>query len=103
MLKTRGQSFKGKTVVISGAGNVSQYAVEKAIHMGAKVVTLSDSAGFIYDKAGINEEKLAYVLELKNVKRGRIKEYAKKFKGVEYFEGQRPWGIKLSPALLKMS
>jgi glutamate dehydrogenase (NADP+) len=99
MLKTRGQSFKGKTVVISGAGNVSQYAVEKAIHMGAKVVTLSDSAGFIYDKAGINEEKLAYVLELKNVKRGRIKEYAKKFKGVEYFEGQRPWGIKCDVAL----
>ncbi len=98
MLKTRGQSFEGKTVVVSGSGNVAQYAVEKAIQMGAKVVTLSDSSGFIYDPAGINQEKLAYVLELKNVKRGRIKEYADKF-GCEYYEGQRPWGIKCDVAL----
>lgn len=98
MLKTRGDSFKGKTVVISGSGNVSQYACEKATELGGKVVTLSDSAGFIHDPNGITKEKLAYVMELKNVKRGRIKEYADKY-GVEYYENKRPWGIKCDIAL----
>ncbi|HWI54641.1 MAG TPA: NADP-specific glutamate dehydrogenase [Desulfobacteria bacterium] len=98
MLATRGDSFEGKTVVISGSGNVSQYATEKAIQLGAKVVTLSDSNGFIYDPEGITAEKLAFVLELKNVKRGRISEYAEKY-GCEYFAGQRPWGIKCDVAL----
>lgn len=93
MLKTRNQDLKGKIAVVSGSGNVSQYAVEKLIVMGAKVVTMSDSAGFIYDPAGFNEEKLAYILDLKNIRRGRIKEYADKFKA-EYFEGKSPWGIK---------
>ena len=98
MLKTRGDSFQGKTVVISGSGNVSQYATEKVTQLGGKVVTLSDSSGFIYDPAGIDAEKLAYVMELKNVKRGRIKEYAEKY-GCEYYEGQKPWGIKCDVAL----
>ncbi len=98
MLETRGDSYKGKIVAISGSGNVAQYATEKVTELGGKVVTLSDSAGFIYDKDGINAEKLAYVMELKNVKRGRIKEYADKF-GCEYFEGKRPWGIKCDVAM----
>ncbi|HNQ67769.1 MAG TPA: NADP-specific glutamate dehydrogenase [Bacteroidales bacterium] len=98
MLKTRGDSFQGKTVVISGSGNVSQYATEKVTQLGGKVVTLSDSAGFIYDPAGIDSAKLAYVMELKNVKRGRIKEYAEKY-GCEYYEGKTPWGIKCDVAM----
>ncbi|MDA8236050.1 MAG: NADP-specific glutamate dehydrogenase [Clostridia bacterium] len=98
MLATRGQSFEGKIVAISGSGNVSQYAAEKAIELGAKVVTLSDSAGTIYDPEGITTEKLAYVMELKNVKRGRIKEYAEKY-NCEYFEGKNPWGVKCDIAL----
>ena len=98
MLKTRKKSFDGLTVAISGAGNVAQYATEKVNHLGGKVVTLSDSAGCIHDPAGIDAEKLAYVLELKNVKRGRIKEYAEKF-NCEYYEGKRPWGIKCDVAL----
>lgn len=98
MLKTRGESFEGKTVVISGSGNVSQFACEKVTELGGKVVTLSDSAGFIYDPAGIDREKLDYVMELKNVKRGRIKEYAEKY-GCEYYEGEKPWGIKCDVAL----
>lgn len=98
MLKTRGQSVKGKTVVISGSGNVSQYAAEKVLEMGGKVVTLSDSNGFIYDPNGIDREKLDYVMWLKNVKRGRIYEYAEKY-GVEYYEGKTPWGIKCDIAL----
>ncbi len=98
MLKTRGNSLKDKIVTISGSGNVAQYATEKATQLGAKVVTLSDSSGYIYDPAGIDTEKLAFVMELKNVKRGRIKEYADKF-GVEFFAGQRPWGIKCDVAL----
>ena len=81
MLKTNGDSFKGKTVTISGSGNVAQYATEKVNHLGGKVVSLSDSGGTIHDPDGINEEKLAYVLNLKNVKRGRIKEYTDKFGG----------------------
>ncbi len=98
MLKTRGDSFEEKIVVISGSGNVSQYACEKVTELGGKVVTLSDSTGFIYDPAGIDKEKLDYVMELKNVKRGRIKEYAEKY-GCEYYEGQKPWGIKCDVAL----
>lgn len=98
MLKTRGESFKGKTVAISGSGNVAQFATEKATQLGAKVVTLSDSGGFIYDPNGIDTEKLNYVMDLKNVKRGRIQEYADKF-GVEYYEGKRPWIIKCDIAL----
>jgi len=98
MLATRGDSMKGKVVAISGSGNVAQYAVEKCLHMGAKPVTLSDSNGYIYDPAGITEEKLAFVIELKNVKRGRIKEYADKY-GCQYVEGQRPWGVHCDVAL----
>ncbi len=90
MMKTRGQDFAGKTVTVSGSGNVAQHATEKCIELGAKVVTLSDSSGAIYDKDGIDKEKLEYVMELKNVRRGRIKEYAEKF-GCEYYEGKRPW------------
>jgi glutamate dehydrogenase/leucine dehydrogenase len=98
MLKTRGESFKGKVVTVSGSGNVAQFATEKATQLGARVVTLSDSAGFIYDPNGIDAEKLKYVMDLKNVKRGRIQEYADKF-GVEYYEGKRPWIIKCDIAL----
>ncbi|MDT8392852.1 MAG: NADP-specific glutamate dehydrogenase [Bacteroidales bacterium] len=98
MLKTRGDSMKGKICAVSGSGNVAQFATEKATELGGKVVTLSDSSGFIYDPNGIEAEKLAYVMELKNVKRGRIKEYAEKF-GCEYYEGKRPWGIKCDVAL----
>ncbi|MHC4443943.1 MAG: NADP-specific glutamate dehydrogenase [Planctomycetota bacterium] len=93
MLKTRNDSFKGKVCTVSGSGNVAQYTVEKLNQLGAKAVSLSDSSGTIHDPAGIDEEKLAFVMELKNVRRGRIKEYADKFKGVEYKEGVRPWDI----------
>jgi len=93
MLNHKGDSVKGKTCVVSGSGNVAQYTVEKVNDLGGKCVTLSDSAGYIYDPAGIDADKLAFVMHLKNVKRGRIKEYAAKY-GVEYFEGQRPWGVK---------
>ncbi len=99
MLATKGESFKGKTVVVSGSGNVAQYAAEKAMEFGAKVVTLSDSAGYIYDSEGINQEKLAFVMELKNEKRGRISEYTKKYTGAKYFEGKRPWEVKCDIAL----
>lgn len=99
MLATRGKSFEGQTVVISGSGNVAQYAAKKAMALGAKVVSLSDSNGSIYDPAGLDEEKLAYVLELKNIKRGRIKEYAERFPGVTYMEGRRPWSIPCEIAL----
>jgi len=98
MLKTRNDSIKGKTVVVSGAGNVAQFATEKATELGAKVITLSDSSGFIHDPNGIDTEKLEYVKDLKNIKRGRIKEYADKF-GCEYYEGKRPWGVKCDVAL----
>ena len=90
MLATKGTSLQGKTVAISGSGNVAQYAVQKCTQLGAKVVSMSDSNGTIVDEAGITAEKLAFVFELKNVKRGRIKEYAEKF-GCKYFENQRPW------------
>jgi glutamate dehydrogenase (NADP+) len=92
MLKTRNETFKGKVCAVSGSGNVAQYTVEKLNQLGAKVVTLSDSAGTIHDKNGIDAEKLAWVLELKNVRRGRISEYAPKFKA-QYLDGKRPWGI----------
>jgi glutamate dehydrogenase (NADP+) len=98
MLKTKKQSFKGKTVAISGSGNVAQYSVEKAMQLGARIVTLSDSNGYIYDEKGLDEKKLAFVLELKNVKRGRIKEYAEKF-GCKYVAGEKPWGVKCDIAL----
>jgi len=98
MLATKGDTFKGKTVCVSGSGNVAQYACEKATELGAKVVTLSDSNGTIYDPAGIDAEKLAFVMDLKNVRRGRIKEYADKY-GCQYLEGQRPWGIKCDIAM----
>ncbi|MEI8243351.1 MAG: NADP-specific glutamate dehydrogenase [bacterium] len=94
MLKTRGESFDGKVCTVSGSGNVAQYTVEKLNELGSKVVTLSDSAGTIYDKAGITNEKLAWVMELKNSRRGRISEYAKQFKGAEYLDGQRPWNVR---------
>jgi len=97
MLKTRGDSLKGKTCAVSGSGNVAQYTVEKLIQLGAKVVTLSDSDGYIYDKDGIDSKELNCVLQLKNVKRGRIKECAKEF-NCKYFEKQRPWNIKCDVA-----
>jgi len=99
MLETKGDSFSGKTVVISGSGNVAQYATEKATELGAKVVTLSDSSGYIYDEAGIDEEKLAYVMELKNVKRGRISEYVSQYPSASFHAGERPWSINCDIAL----
>ena len=98
MLKTRGDSMKGKIVCVSGSGNVAQYATEKATMLGGKVVTLSDSNGFIHDPDGITKEKLEFIMYLKNVKRGRIEEYAKKY-GCAYYEGKRPWMIKCDVAL----
>lgn len=94
MLKVKGQDFKGKTCVVSGSGNVAQYAAEKLIQLGAKVVTLSDSNGYIYDADGITQEKLDWVKELKCVKRGRISEYAKQFPSAKYFEGKKVWEVK---------
>jgi len=94
MLKAKKDSMKGKIALVSGSGNVAQYAVEKLNQLGAKVVTLSDSDGMIYDPAGVDDKKLAYVLELKNVKRGRIKEYAEKYKGVTYEAKKTPWALK---------
>ncbi len=98
MLKTRGIDVKGKTVCVSGSGNVAQYTVDKLIDLGAKVVTLSDSDGYIYDPDGIDREKWNYVMELKNIERGRIREYAEKY-GVKYVAGARPWGEKCDIAL----
>lgn len=98
MLATRGESFEGKTVCISGSGNVAQYAAQKAMRLGAKVVTLSDSNGFIYDPEGLTEEKLQYVFVLKNIRRGRIKEYAEHY-GVQYTENARPWSVKCDIAM----
>lgn len=99
MLETQGQSFSGKTVVISGSGNVAQYAAEKAMEFGGKVVTMSDSSGFIYDEEGLNSEKLAFVMNLKNVKRGRISEYVQKYPSSKYTEGERPWATPCDIAL----
>ncbi|CAL2080103.1 NADP-specific glutamate dehydrogenase [Tenacibaculum sp. 190524A02b] len=99
MLKTKGDSFEGKTVAVSGSGNVAQYATEKVTELGGKVVTLSDSSGYIYDEAGIDADKLAFVMELKNVKRGRIHEYVEKYPSAKFFKGERPWGVKCDVAL----
>ena len=99
MLKTRNIDLKGKTVLVSGAGNVAQYTAEKVLQLGGKVLTLSDSDGFIYDPDGIDREKLDYVMELKNLYRGRIREYAEEYPTAQYFEGQKPWGIKADIAL----
>ena len=98
MLNTKNETFEGKTVSISGSGNVAQYATEKVNDLGGKVVTLSDSGGTIHDPEGINGKKLDYVMNLKNVKRGRIKEYADEFGG-NYLEGKRPWSISCDVAL----
>ena len=98
MLKHNNNSIDGKNVSVSGAGNVAQYATEKVNHLGGKVITLSDSSGFIYDPEGINKEKLEWVINLKNNKRGRIKEYADEF-NCKYFEGERPWGVECDIAL----
>lgn len=99
MLKTKGKSFSGQTVVVSGSGNVAQYAAEKATHLGGKVVTMSDSSGYIYDEAGIDAEKLAYVMEIKNVNYGRISDYIKKYPSAKFVEGKRPWEVKCDIAL----
>jgi glutamate dehydrogenase (NADP+) len=99
MLKTRKESFKGKTVTVSGSGNVAQYAVEKVNQHGGRCVTLSDSSGTIHDPAGIDADKLAWVMDLKNHRRGRISEYVEKFRGAEYLEGHRPWNVKCDIAL----
>ena len=98
MLKHNGNSIEGKDVLVSGSGNVAQYATEKVLHLGGKVVTLSDSSGFIYDPDGISKEKLDWVIDLKNNKRGRIKEYADEF-SCKYFDGLRPWGVDCDIAL----
>ena len=98
MLKHANNGLDGKCIAISGSGNVAQYATEKATDLGGKVVTLSDSSGFIYDSDGIDQEKLQWVIDLKNNQRGRIKKYADNF-GCEYFEGKRPWGIDCDVAL----
>lgn len=99
MLETKGDTIEGKTVVISGSGNVAQFAAEKVLQMGGKVLTLSDSAGFIYDADGIDFEKLAFIKELKNVKRGRISEYVTAYPKATYHEGERPWGVPCQIAL----
>ncbi len=99
MLATKGQSFAGRTVLVSGSGNVAQFAAQKALRLGAKVVTMSDSDGFIYDPEGLDEEKWKYVFELKNIRRGRIKEYVQKYSGATYYPGERPWRIPCDIAL----
>jgi glutamate dehydrogenase (NADP+) len=93
MLATRGDSVRGKVAAVSGSGNVAQYTTEKLLQLGAKVVTVSDSGGTIVDKDGINKEKLAWIMGLKNVRRGRIREYAGHFRGAEYYPDRRPWGV----------
>ena len=98
MFKSNNDSLDGKTVAISGSGNVAQFATEKCIELGAKVVTVSDSYGSIYDKDGIDSEKLEFIMDLKNNRRGRVKEYASKFKA-DYLEGQRPWSVSCDVAL----
>ena len=99
MLKTRGESFEGKSVVISGSGNVAQFAAEKVLQLGGKVLTLSDSGGYIYDKDGIDTEKLDFVMDLKNNRRGRISEYADKYPSAEYHKGKTPWEVSCDVAL----
>ncbi len=99
MLATKGDSFKGKRVVVSGSGNVAQYSIEKVTQLGGKVVTASDSEGYIYDPNGINADKLAFIMELKNEKRGRIKEYVKEYKSAKFIAGKTPWEVKCDVAL----
>ncbi|MGM0934891.1 MAG: NADP-specific glutamate dehydrogenase [Bacteroidota bacterium] len=99
MLKTKGDSLEGKLVVISGSGNVAQYAAEKVLQLGGKVLTMSDSGGYIYEKDGITEEKLQFIMNLKNVKRGRISEYVDEYASAKYFEGKTPWEVKCDVAL----
>ena len=99
MLANNGDSLKGKTVVISGSGNVAQYACEKATELGAKVLTMSDSGGYIYDEEGIDAEKLATIMDIKNVQRGRISDYTKTYKSAKYHEGERPWSVNCDIAL----
>ena len=99
MLATKGETFKGKDVVISGSGNVAQFAAEKCIQLGAQVLTMSDSKGFIYDPAGIDSEKLAWIMDLKNNRRGRISEYASQYPSASFTEGSRPWSTKCDVAL----
>jgi len=99
MLATKNNDFHGKTVVISGSGNVAQYAAEKIIHLGGKVVTLSDSSGYVHVPKGIDSEQLAFLMELKNIRRGRIKELADKFEGITFIERKKPWNIKCDIAL----
>ena len=99
MLATRGESFEGKTVLVSGSGNVAQYAAQKAMRLGAKVVTFSDSNGFIHDPEGMDEEKINFVMELKNFRRGRIKEYVEKYPQATYYPDERPWRIPCDIAL----
>ena len=98
MMREKGTTLEGKTAVVSGSGNVATYAAQKLMALGAKVVTLSDSSGYIYDPEGLDEEKLAFILELKNVRRGRISEYADKY-GVTFVEGKRPWEVPCDVAL----
>lgn len=99
MLKTKDETLEGKTVVISGSGNVAQYAAQKAIELGAKVVTMSDSAGYVHDEDGIDEEKLQFIMELKNEKRGRIKEYTEEYTNAKFYPDTTPWEVKCDVAL----
>lgn len=99
MLKIKGESFKGKKVVISGSGNVAQYAAEKVLQLGGKVLTLSDSGGYIYDKDGIDAEKLTFIMDLKNNRRGRISEYVDKYSSAEFHKGKTPWEVSCDVAL----
>jgi len=99
MLQIKDESFEGKKVVISGSGNVAQYAAEKAIHLGAKVLTLSDSSGFIHDPDGIDQDKLSHIMELKNIKRGRIDKYTEKYTSASFHKGEKPWGVTCDIAM----
>lgn len=99
MLNTKGKDLKGKNIVVSGSGNVAQYAVEKCLHLGAKVLTMSDSSGYVYDSEGINADKLAFIMELKNVKRARISDYLKSYPKAIFVEGKTPWEVKCDVAL----
>jgi glutamate dehydrogenase (NADP+) len=99
MLATQNDDFRGKNVVISGSGNVAQFALQKVIQLGGKVLTVSDSSGFVYAKDGFHSEHLDYLMELKNVRRGRVKEIADKFEGFEFHEGGKPWGVPADVAL----
>ena len=99
MLETKGQNFKGKQVIVSGSGNVAQYAVEKTIQLGGKVLTMSDSSGYIYDSEGINAEKLALIMEIKNVKRARISDYLKTYPNAKFVKDKTPWDVACEIAL----